>query len=276
VLDAALLERAAACGAEVISGHAVRGVIDGVAEVAGLGRFPGHAVFLATGKHDLRGSRREPARAPEDLVGLKMHLQIAPEQRDALAGHVEVLLFRGGYGGLQPVESGGANLCVLLERKRFIDAGQSWAGVQAVLERESAHLARRLRDAVPLLERPLSIYRVPYGFVHAPGPGDAPQVYRLGDQAGVIPSFSGDGVAMALHSAFAAVDAVRSRDAHAYHRALRRQIRGQVARASAIYRLGRAAPRAMTHAARLWPGGMRLAARLTRVPAWALDEHAIG
>src|SRR4051794_40109679 len=158
-LDAALLQRAAACGAEVVRGHAVRRVEHGVAEVAGLGRFPGHAVFLATGKHDLRGLRRVPARAPEDLVGLKMYLAIDPAQARELAGHVELVLFRGGYAGVQPVENGHVNVCLLIERRVFAEAGESWPGVQSLLEAESPHLARRLRGARTLLDRPLSIFR---------------------------------------------------------------------------------------------------------------------
>src|SRR6185312_7771726 len=141
------------------------------------------------------------------------------------------------------------NLCVLLDRRRFLAAGQGWATVQALLEAESPHLSARLRGARPLLERPLSIYRVPYGFVHRPGPAEPANVFRLGDQAAVIPSFSGDGVAMALHSAFAASAAVREGDAAAYHAGLRRDVSGQVAAAGAIYRLGRSAPAALVRAA---------------------------
>jgi flavin-dependent dehydrogenase len=270
VLDAALLARAEALGATVLRGHAVRRVEDGVAEVAGIGRFPDHAVFLATGKHDLRGLRRTPARPPEDLVGLKMHLRIDAAQRAALAFHVEVIMFRGGYGGLQPVEGGGVNLCLLLDRAVFAATGEDWAGVQAMLEAESPHLATRLGGATPLLARPLSIYRVPYGFVHRPDRTDPEGVFRLGDQAAVIPSFSGDGMSMALHSAFAASAAFRGGGAAAYHRRLRRDVGGQVSRAWTIYRAGRAAPALMTAGARLWPGAMRWAARLTRVPAGAL------
>ena len=269
VLDAALLERAEALGATVLRGHAVRRVEDGVAEIAGLGRFPGHAVFLATGKHDLRGIRRMPSRPPEDLVGLKMHLRIDPAQAAALAGHVEVIVFRGGYGGLQPIE-GGVNLCLLLDRAVFAEAGEDWATVQAMLEAGSPHLATRLRGSTPLLARPLSIYRVPYGFVHRASRTDPDGVFRLGDQAAVIPSFSGDGVSMALHSAFAASAAFRGSDAAAYHRRLRRDVGGQVGRAWTIYRAGRAAPALMTQGARLWPGATRWAARLTRVPTHAL------
>lgn len=270
VLDAALLERAEALGAEVVRGHAVRRIEGGVAEIAGLRCVSADAVFLATGKHDLRGLRRTPHRPPEDQVGLKMYLRVEQAQRNALAEHVEVVLFRGGYAGLQPVEGDAVNLCLLLDRAAFATAGQDWAGVQAMLEAESPHLAARLRGAIPLLARPLTIARIPYGFVHRPGPADPENVFRLGDQAGVIPSFSGDGVAMALHSAFAASAAVRSIGAGAYHRRLRQDIARQVGRAWAIDRVGRAAPHLLAQGARLWPGALRWAARLTRVPHRAL------
>ncbi len=275
-LDAALLDRAASTGAEVLRGYTVRSLTDGVADVTGLGRFPGHATFLATGKHDLRGARRNPARPPEDLVGLKMYFNLDPAQQAELAGAVEVLIFRGGYAGLQMVESGRANLCLLLDRQRFLEAGQDWDGLQAVLEAESPHLARRLHGNRRLLERPIAIFRVPYGFVHAPGPADQAGVYRLGDQAGVIPSFSGDGVAIALHSAFSAVSAHRTANAHAYHRQLQRDIGGQIARAATLYRLGRAAPGLLTGLGRLWPNAIAWAAHFTRVPPQALRSAAHG
>ena len=201
-LDAALLDLAVRRGAQVLQGHAVRGVLPGGLDVAGHGKLPGRAVFLATGKHDLRGVRRTPGRPPEDLVGLKMYFRLRPDQSDALDGHVELLLFRGGYAGLQLIEDRTANLCLLIRRERFAAAGSSWPGLQDALERKAPHLGRRLAGSVPLLERPLSIFRVPYGYVHRPASGDVPSLFRLGDQAGVIPSFSGDGMSIALHTAF--------------------------------------------------------------------------
>lgn len=259
VLDAALLARAEALGATVVRGHSVR-LESGVPVVAGLGRFERHRLFLATGKHDLRGIRRALRREPEDLVGLKMYFRLDQVQAAALSGAVEVVLFEGGYGGLQAVEDGGVNLCLLMERGVFAACGERWGGVQSMLESLSAHLRERLRGAATLLERPLAIFRVPYGFVHREA-GDG--VFRLGDQVAVIPSFSGDGMSMALHSAFRAVGAV---GATAYHEQIRRDVSGQVGRAWTIYRAGRAAPGLMTAGARLWPGAMRWAARVTRVP----------
>ena len=103
---------------------------------------------------------------------------------------------------------------------------------------------------------------MPYGFVHRPAPEDVPGVFRLGDQVGVIPSFSGDGMAIALHSALAAVGAA---DAPAYHAAMRRRLGPQVGRAMALHRAGLAQPGWVMAAARAWPGAMAWVARLTRV-----------
>ena len=268
-LDAALLAAAARAGAQVLQGHAVRSVLPGGLDVAGQGKLPGGAVFLATGKHDLRGVRRTPARAPEDLVGLKMYFRLHPDQAAALAGHVELVLFGGGYAGLQLIEGGIANLCLLIRRDRFNAAGADWPGVQDHLERAAPHLRQRLAGAVPLLDRPLSIFRVPYGYVHPAG-ADRPGLFRLGDQVAVIPSFSGDGVSIALHTAFAAVRAQTGEGPAAYHQTMRRDLSGQIARASHLLRAGRLAPGLAVQAARLWPGALRWIASVTRVPPQAL------
>src|SRR3546814_1820841 len=82
-------------------------------------------------------------------------------------------------------------------------------------------LRERLEGAEPLLTRPLAVARIPYGFLHTPGSADG-GVYRLGDQAAVIPSFSGDGMAIALHSGIAAADSFLAGSAAAdYHMRLR-------------------------------------------------------
>ncbi len=271
-LDEAILARAGQAGATLLRGHAIRSVSPAGLEVDGMGRLTAPAVFLATGKHDLRGARRQPVRVAEDLIGLKMYFVLNPAQQAELAGHVEILLFRGGYAGLQMIEGGLANLCLLIGRTRFQAAGGAWPGVRRHLEQACPHLARRLAGAAETLDRPLSVFRVPYGHVHAPGPADWPGLFRLGDQMGVIPSFCGDGVSIALHSAFAAVAAHRGADAQAYHARMRRDIKGQIDRAGWFYRAGRAQPGLAVAAARAWPGALRWIARLTRVPPWAMAD----
>ena len=282
-LDEAVLSRAVAAGAELRRGAVVRIAQPGAQpgemttlDVAGLGEIRASALFLATGKHDLRGLRREPKTAPEDLVGFKTHLRLAPDQDAALLGHVEIVLLPDGYAGLQRVENGRANLCLLVRRRRVQGAGGSWDGLLRDLLTAEPHLRLRLRDAEPLDPRPLSIYRVPYGFVHPPE-ADVTGIFRLGDQMGVIPSFTGDGMSIALHSASVAVSAhLGGQPTAAYGRRMRSDIAGQIRRASALYRLG-SSPAGRVLLMRLgvaWPGGLALAARLTRVPLPAVLREA--
>ncbi len=261
-LDEALLARAAALGVTVHRGVRVRGA--GPGEVrTDAGPLPAPTLLLATGKHDLHGLARQPRREPERLIGFKLHLRLRPAQQAALAGHVELVLFEGGYAGLQLVEDGVANLCLLADHAR---CGGNWHALLAGLEREDAHLARRLDGAVPAWDRPLSIFRVPYGFVHH-GP-EQDGVFRLGDQAAVIPSFCGDGMAIALHSAHLAARVVLAGGAAAdYHGAIRRAAGPPVRLAHRAYRLtrSRAVRDLAVGAARRWPSLLRQAALWTRV-----------
>jgi flavin-dependent dehydrogenase len=269
-LDQALLDHAAACGAEIHTGQMVRGIETGRSinvDLAGVGMLPAQAVFLATGKHDLRGLRRD-APPPEALVGFKMYFRLDPPARAALSGHIELILFRDGYAGLQLVETGQANLCLLIDKARLRRIGGRWEDLLADLRGESPHLAARLARAAPCLPRPLTISRVPYGFMHAPRAADPAGVYRLGDQAGVIPSFAGDGMAIALHSAaLAARSFLAGQSATRYHRDIQADISGQIGRASALYRISRsgAGQRALFGLASLWPRALQLAAQATRL-----------
>ncbi|MDD2878122.1 MAG: hypothetical protein PHT60_13010 [Acidiphilium sp.] len=269
-LDAALLEHAAACGAEVRRGVAVRGVdcADRIRlDLGGNGTMQPDVLLLATGKHDVRGLRRQTT-PPEDLVGFKMYFRLRPAARAALSAHIDLILFADGYAGLQMVEDGMANLSLLVDRATLRRVGGQWAALLADLLARNAVLAERLAGAVPLLDQPLSIFRVPYGFMHRPRVGDPARMFRLGDQAGVIPSFTGDGMAIALHTARRAAEAVvAGQSAYEFHRQLRCDLRGQILRASALQWLVRCAlaQRTIFGAAGRFPGLLRLAARYTRV-----------
>jgi flavin-dependent dehydrogenase len=277
-LDSALLDHAAASGAQVRRGcrvnvSSVAGPI--VLDVPEIGKITADTLLLATGKHDMRPLQRQLATAPEDLVGFKTYFSLSADQARALEGHIEVILFDQGYAGLQLVDGGRANLCLLTERGHLQRSGGNWEGLLHALQTRIPHLQRRLQGATALLDRPLSIFRVPYGFVHTPSSVDPLGVYRLGDQVGVIASFSGDGMSIALHSAALASHAyLNGKSAQEYHRHIRRDIKRQIRRADAMYRVGRWAPaqRLLMHIARAWPRGLQLAAAATRVPAQAVSK----
>jgi menaquinone-9 beta-reductase len=267
-MDAAMLAKAEAAGARVERGVAVR-------QASGMRlQMPDREVaagqlILASGKHDVRGLRRVSRGTVDDLVGFKSYFELAEPQRAALADHIEVMLFDGGYAGLQLVEGGMANLCLLVTRDRLARA-RSWPLLLESLCGGCGHLADRLSGAQERLECPLTIAGIPYGFRYRPQPGDLPQLYRVGDQCAVIPSFSGDGMAIAMHSGRAAAQAILTgEDARSYHARQRAAFGRQIRVAGALYRLGEPAwlQPAIVEAVRRWPV---LAARLaawTRVPA---------
>jgi len=170
--------------------------------------------------------------------------------------------------GLTPADRGfyaEARQCVIdlgVVRRRQIDV--------------AAHIpARRLAAAIPFTARPLAVAGVPYGHLHAPGPGAAPGLFRLGDQAAVIPSLAGDGVAIALASAALAARAVLAGEpAEAYHRRLRAALDRPMRAAMLAHRAAgaRRTQDWLVRACRLWPGLIGFTATRTRCYAGLTDS----
>jgi flavin-dependent dehydrogenase len=268
-LDAALLEQAAAAGAVVDLGRRVETVErDGEGWIARLDserRILASQVFLCSGKHDVRGWRRPPG-IQSDLIAFKLHWRLTAEQHALLGPCVELIVFEGGYGGLQPIEDGLVNLCLLVRRQRLQQLG-GWDELLAAIQAECPHLAIRLGGAVASWARPLALSAIPYGYVAARSDG----LWRLGDQAAVIPSFSGDGISIALHSARLAAQLFLSGGSAAdFQRLLQQDIAQQVTVATTISRTMVAAPSMLMAVARLWPGVLRLVAQQTRIHADAV------
>jgi menaquinone-9 beta-reductase len=278
VLDEALLQRAAAAGASIRRGARVQSLSH-----AGVGRWSARledgatieagAAFLATGKHDVRGLKR-PAGLQDDLVAFKQHWRLSPAQAAGLDRHVELVRFEGGYAGLQPVEDGRANLCLLVRKSRFAALGQRWDNLLSAMREESPHLDARLAGAEPCRARPIALSAIPYGHVRRRADG----IWRLGDQAAVIPSFSGDGMSIALHSArLAATVYLDGAGAGAFQRRLSRDVTGQVLLATGLSHalVRRPGQAALAAAARLCPGLMAAVAGRTRLPEAALARGGL-
>ncbi len=278
-LDAALLDLAASAGAKVQRGVAAREVgADGTVSAGSVEVRPDQ-LLVATGKHNLRGIGRDGAGTLNHQLGFKAYFRLAPAERTDLAGHVELILFAGGYAGLQMVEREAANLCFLVSPDRWKRCDGDFMTLLADLSVEVPHLGKRLAGAVPLLDRPLAISGVPYGFLHPARTGEPGRAgepgWRLGDQAAVIPSFTGDGMSLALHSARLATAALLTgRGAGDYYRELRRDAGGAVRRATWLQRRAegdRLGERAVA-ALGLVPALARLGARFTRLSAGAVGR----
>lgn len=247
VLDEALLLRAQQQGAAIQRGAEVTNITQQADQwrltLAADEIIETDTVFLATGKHDLRGWRRQ---APSnksgndgDFIGLKMYYRLAPAEKTALARHVELILFAGGYAGLEPVEEDKANLCLVVTKQQFARCGKNWDDLLKEISAGAPLLAQRLVDAQPCLPRPLSIFNIPYGFVYQP-PADHPAgLYRLGDQMAVIPSMFGYGMSIALYTAHLAADCYMNHNLSTYNQLAVDDLRPLIRRASFLSQLAR-------------------------------------
>lgn len=195
-MDSALRQRALAAGADL--------AVDQVREVHGLiarGRreWRGSALFLATGKHDVRGLPR-PRTSGDPALGLRLRLKPSASLALELAGTIELHLFAGGYAGIVVQEDGSANLCMAVRKSLLASAGGNPLALLQQLARQHPRFASRLEDG--WMATPVdSVGNVPYGYIARQGRHG---LFRLGDQAAVIPSLAGEGMGIAMASGVSA------------------------------------------------------------------------
>jgi flavin-dependent dehydrogenase len=277
-LDTALIAEAIDAGVRVERGRSVQALNRAAcgnwqATLDDGSAFEAATVFLATGKHDLRGHTRPED--PERWVAFKMYFRLAPAQASELAGASELMLYPGGYGGIQPVEDGIANLCCVVQQRYLAREGNRWEKFLAKMKRDCPHVAMRLAGAEPLLAKPIAITHIPYGYIRRTTEDG---LYCVGDQAAVIPSFTGDGISIALHTARCAVAAyLAAEPAPVFQPKLRSALVAQMRLAElAANGLNNAPARAvLPFCLRVWPGVMRVTARLTRVAHDAALAEAV-
>lgn len=267
-LDTALIADAIAAGVRVECGRSVQSLARASANTWQATLDDGTTrqaptVFLATGKHDLRGHARP--KDPHRWIAFKMYFRLAPAQAAEIAHASELMLYPGGYGGIQPVQGGIANLCCVVQQRYLSSTGNRWEQFLATMQHHCPHLAMRLAGAEPLLDKPIAITHIPYGYIRRTSEDG---LYCIGDQAAVIPSFTGDGISVALHTARCAVAAyVAGEPAPVFQAKLRSGLLTQMRMAEfAADGMNNALARAvLPFCLRVWPGVMSVTAKLTRV-----------
>ena len=264
-LDTVLLKAAEIGGAAIERGIAVRAIGDAVRLDDGTDLRP-DALFLASGKYDIRGLvRPAEARGSDPTLGLRVRIAAAPGLTRLVGDSIELHLFERGYVGIALQEDGSANVCMAVHRSRLTEAGDPEALLVALGE-ECPALGERLgyRSGSEAID---AIANVPYGWRVREGRAG---LFRLGDQAGVIPSLAGEGMGIALASGVAAAQAWRRggpETAADWQRGFARSLARPIGVAQTIAALGerRGSAGALVALARLAPGLVGLAARLTRI-----------
>ncbi|WP_298024052.1 FAD-dependent monooxygenase [uncultured Parasphingopyxis sp.] len=264
-LDTLLLARAKAEGAAILHGIGAR-------SAAGPGEvlldnddvMDADALFLATGKHELRGLKRDAVPEEDRWMGLRYRFAPNAAMTRLCAGAIELHLFDHGYAGLLLQEDGSANLCMALRKSRLSEAEGDPASLLERLVSDHPALAQRVEAGAPVAQDAIGL--VPYGWrARETQPG----LFRLGDQAAVIPSLAGEGLGIAIASGTAAAEAylVGGPDAAPrFQRDFARRAKRPLALAGLFKSLAEK-PASAIRLARLarLPGLVSLASRLTRI-----------
>ena len=233
-LDEALLAAAERAGATIVRGTCVASIqVDdsGVTLRSEKHVWRGAAAALATGKHSMRGFSRPLG----DMIGFKLHLEPTRAGWD-LADAVQLVFFRGGYVGACLVDRGVLSLAWVMREALVRRVGAAWEQQAQYLARQSSLVDGLLAGARPLFAKPVAVAAIPYGFLRAQP--IASNIYPVGDQLAVVPSFTGDGMAIALRSGTSAARAFLVGDsAEGYQRSLIKQLRPQFRIAARVGRL---------------------------------------
>ena len=267
-LDGLLQAAAVAAGAGLERGVHATTLESGAIQTRDGASLTAPALFLAAGKHGFRGFAREPGewQRGDPVMGLRLRLPAHPALARILGDAVELHLFDRGYAGLVRQEDGSGNLCLAVHKSRLDEAGGAPVALLRALGGVLPHLGERLAHADWSRDVD-AIGHVPYGWRTAE---TEPGLFRLGDQAGVIPSLAGEGMGLALASAEAAVAAWRhggGEAAPAFQRRLASAMTRPFGLANLVWRLGenRHTAGAVTRAASHFPSLVRIISQATRI-----------
>jgi len=182
-LDARLFESAQRAGAAAREGTAIHGVRQQneifLVETSA-GAFTAKAVVNATGRWS-RLTQFEVA-GKEKWLGLKAHFHEASPPSS-----VDLYFFPGGYCGVTPVDGGTVNACAMVRA----DVARSLEDVFA----KEPELQRRSRKWQPLFA---TVTTSPLYFREPEM--ESEDMFLIGDSAGFIDPFAGDGISLALQS----------------------------------------------------------------------------
>lgn len=203
-LDAALLEAAAQAGAVVQTGATVLETTpaeQGCAVTIRRGQtretVQARTAVIACGRHPVAALRPQAAaaraRQPQlQHIGIKCHYRGIRQ-----SPQVELYLFPGGYVGVNPVEQGQNNLCLLATYQALHAAGGSVSALLGAIRHWNPVLNHRLEGGEIVPGSQVTVAAVDTAQPATPWDSGA----RLGDAVTMIPPLCGDGMAMALRSA---------------------------------------------------------------------------
>ncbi|MBZ9631748.1 NAD(P)/FAD-dependent oxidoreductase [Salegentibacter sp. LM13S] len=162
--------------------------------------------FLVLGAFGKRSNldkdlEREFIQEKSSWLAVKGHYENPKFPEDLVALHN----FEGGYCGLSKTETGAVNACYMVSYKSF-KKYRNTAEFKEKVMFQNAYLKEFFKNAKPIFEKDLSIAQISFQEKSVINN----HILMLGDAAGLIHPLCGNGMAMAIHSAKIASEAVLS------------------------------------------------------------------
>jgi flavin-dependent dehydrogenase len=157
-----------------------------------------HVRIEPTGASPNRSRLRQPRRliAAESRIGVGLSLPAAAS--DLAAGELVMAVGRGGYAGIVRLEDGRIDIAAAIAPQAVATAGRPHAAVAAILEEGLAGAGLRLDlaavNAAHVRATPALTHRAPLVA------GSQGRLCRIGDAAGYVEPFTGEGMGWALVS----------------------------------------------------------------------------
>ncbi|MBI3015073.1 MAG: NAD(P)/FAD-dependent oxidoreductase [Candidatus Tectomicrobia bacterium] len=200
-LDSLLLNKAAACGAEVLTGIQATGVLWDRGRICGVRvqssrsrqdhTFEARYLIAADGHHSRfrRWTRPDQFPGKEGDLALQAHFHGV----EGSHGSVDLFFYPGGYAGLVHIEDDLWNLCLLVQARDYLPRGANPDTIFAATVLKNPVARERLLGA-RRVSRWQGMSHLNWG-VYSPSRSG---LLFVGDAAGTIPPFLGEGVTMAL------------------------------------------------------------------------------
>jgi menaquinone-9 beta-reductase len=207
-LDSLLYKLAIDCGVEVKTETKVQNVEfnNDVFQISfGEEKIIAKTTCGAYGKNsniDVQLNRKIRAKNEKHLfIAIKHHLKTQYDRTQ-----VEMHNFKGGYCGMSAIEDGKVNMSYITKAENLKNCGNKIAELENRILSTNPFLKRYINEAEFVFAKPLVISHLYFGIKSTVDE----HILMLGDAAGNIAPLSGNGISMALRSAFIAYRAVNS------------------------------------------------------------------
>ena len=199
LLEDLLYQQAISIGVQVVINTKVEassiGKIDGLYQVQTKSEIYLAKIVCNTSgrKSNIEAKSENRIKSKNNYIGVKYHIKL-----DRNTELIEIHNFKGGYCGISSIENDMNCLCYIVNSEELKKVGNSIQRLEKEILSKNSQLKNIFSDAVFLFKEPYTISGINFNIKERIKDG----TFLLGDAAGSIAPITGNGMSIALRSAF--------------------------------------------------------------------------